>query len=268
MLVDKNVARFANGGGLADNGGWFPTENPSLMNWSWKDFNRKTYDPNTPAGGPPEPSGWRMWLGNVDAGIFLKLKGDSVAWNEASPRAGSRGFEPPLSWAGQDGSSGSLNVSSSASSISPSSSSIRVEARSGPIQVLSGDGLRFNFTLMATPTKGDWTHTAEGKRGHYLYSRHYHVPYGDWNPTLPCDLKKTFLPGLTTYILHQSNKYNPSDEVGRFIKISKIGSSSSIGSDEITSSLHPIKVIIKTISVSLFIDSIMTEIYDGWRNVI
>jgi len=209
MLVDKNVARFANGGGLADNGGWFPTENPSLMNWSWKDFNRKTYDPNTPAGGPPEPSGWRMWLGDVDAGIFLKLKGDSVAWNEASPRAGSRGFEPPLSWAGQDGSSGSLNVSSSASSISPSSSSIRVEARSGPIQVLSGDGLRFNFTLMATPTKGDWTHTAEGKRGHYLYSRHYHVPYGDWNPTLPCDLKKTVLPGLTTYILHQSNKYNP-----------------------------------------------------------
>ena len=36
-----------------------------------------------------------------------------------------------------------------------------------------------------------------------------HVPYGQWDPPLPCALKKDTLPGLTTYILHQSNRFNP-----------------------------------------------------------
>ena len=51
VALDDRIARFADGGGLADNGDWFPRAEPSKLDWSWSDFNRNTWDPRTPAGG-------------------------------------------------------------------------------------------------------------------------------------------------------------------------------------------------------------------------
>ena len=65
----------------------------------------------------------------------------------------------------------------------------------------------FNFSLMATPTKGAFLTSEVAKREHYEQFRHYHIPYGQWVPNTPTDLHTD--PGATTIILHQSNRLNP-----------------------------------------------------------
>lgn len=65
----------------------------------------------------------------------------------------------------------------------------------------------YNFSVSVTPVKGDYQHTQQGKVEHYVNTRHFHVPYGQWNPPTAASLKKDL--GVTVQILHQSNKYNP-----------------------------------------------------------
>ena len=193
FAVSAEVARFADGGGFGDHGGFFPASNASALSWRWSDV--PGADPHTPAGDPVAAAGWRLWVGDVDAGLFFKLKGLDVKWNEA------RGGAPPTSsWAQVPNASG-FDVSSTGSAVTMAAVSAL-----GP-QALQSGPLVYNWTVMATPVKGDYQHTAEGKEEHYNGARHFHVPYGEWSPPLPQDLARDL--GITTYILHQSNKLNP-----------------------------------------------------------
>ena len=163
ISVSGEIARFANGGGYSDNGGYFPAPgNESSLDWSWKDFNSKTPDPHAPAGDPVSPAGWRLWLGDVDAGLFLKLKGSELAWNSASPNPASVP-DPPRSWSGASGKSGTIKVRKD-----EPSNIVSVAANTGPT---AATPLVFNFSILATPVKGDYTHTAAGRREHYEKTR-------------------------------------------------------------------------------------------------
>ena len=180
--VEDDIARFAVGGAFGSDGDWFPS-NASRLDWSWNETS----------------SGWRLWLGDVDAGLYMKLKGVEDAWNEANPIGAHR----PLSWSGTSGNTGGIKVSS------VERASIRVVAFSGPLRIQESP-LIFNFSLIASPTKGDYIHTVEGKREHYKWTRHFHVPYGQWEPPPdPCNIFNTTLSQPTTLILHQSNRLNP-----------------------------------------------------------
>lgn len=183
--VVRGIARFAVGGGFGSDGNWFPAKNTSLLDWSW---------------GKNDVQGWRVWVGDVDAGLYLKLKGEEDEWNSANP------IEAPMprSWAGLGGNSGGIRVEIA----NNAPESVSISAFTGPTR-LQTLPLVFNFSLVATPTKGDYTHSEEGKREHYHRSRHYHVPYGRWVPPDPCNITSFDLPQPTTLILHQSNRLNP-----------------------------------------------------------
>ena len=185
--LEQDIARFAVGGGFGSDGNWFPKKNASLLNWSW---------------GESDTQGWRVWIGDVDAGLYLKLKGEEDEWNSANPAEAPM----PRSWAGLNGNSGGIQVDVADNA----PESILISAFTGPVRPQTLP-LLFNFSLVATPTKGDYTHSQEGKREHYQESRHYHVPYGQWVPPDPCNIFNTSqnLPHPTTLILHQSNRLNP-----------------------------------------------------------
>lgn len=187
----RGIARFAVGGGFGSDGDWYPAQNASLLNWSWSHY--------------ATTRGWRLWIGDVDAGLYLKLKGKEDEWNSANPTEAPL----PISWAGSNGRSGGIRVASADDS-STDTGSVLVTAFTGPVRAQDMP-LVFNFSLVATPTKGDYTHSYEGKREHYQRSRHYHVPYGKWDPPDPCNVFNTSrgLPQPTTLILHQSNRLNP-----------------------------------------------------------
>ena len=58
----------------------------------------------------------------------------------------------------------------------------------------AGAPLLFNFSLMATPVKGAYLHSETGKREHYEQFRHYHIPYGQWVPNTPAEVRnRSFL---------------------------------------------------------------------------
>ena len=201
-LIPASLARFADGAGMGDNGGFFDPNNCSeQLDWMWTD---PSFNASGPAGNPNDPTGWRIWLGDVDAGVYLKLKGPELVWNEASPRTPPKGTAPtPKAWA--NGGRGGINVSMMSGAAD--SSMVNVAAYGGARMLNPGDDLIFNFSLLATPVKGDYTTTAVAKYEHYVKTRHFHVPYGEWDPPAPSDLKKTlgkYLPYLPH--LHTSTK--------------------------------------------------------------
>lgn len=183
IQLPSTVARFASGAAFGDDGDFFPVGNASSLDWRW-------CMPDTEARGTC--SGWRVWLGDVDAGLFVKLKGPEVAWNQA---VGGRSL--PSSWS--NGGLGGIRFRESTPT-----STVTLEAYTGPYQIQSR--IVYNFSISVTPVKGDYVHTAEGKKEHYRI-RHFHVPYGQWDPPDPSTLKKQL--GVTTIILHQSNSLNP-----------------------------------------------------------
>lgn len=147
MSLPSSVVKYANGGGFSDNGDFFPSSDPSKLNWSWRDFDSTVPDPNAPAGDPVSAAGWRLWLGDVNAGLFLKFKGVESGWNEAAPRSGS--VSAPSSWAGENFTSGSINVSLTNNHV------VEVMATSGSsLELEQFVPLVFNFTFHITPVKG------------------------------------------------------------------------------------------------------------------
>ena len=74
--VAKELVRFAVGAGMGSDGGYFPTSNLSELDWRWS-----AADSERVSVGGGVGAGWRVWLGDVDAGLYLKLKGREVAWN-------------------------------------------------------------------------------------------------------------------------------------------------------------------------------------------
>lgn len=142
--------------------------------------------------------GWRFWAGDVDAGLFVKLKGTELDWN-----SGEGGAVAPASWS--NAGKGGIKVTEDGPNAT-SDTSVEFEAFSGARSLAPGASVTFNFSLLATPVKGDYQHTDEGKREHYVESRHYHVPYGEWDPINTTEAEGL---GANVVILHQSNRLNP-----------------------------------------------------------
>ena len=213
--------RFADGAGLGDMGGRFPSEAPGTMDWKWATPGQPT--PHTPAGGPPSAQGWRTWLGDVDAGLYLKLKGTDKSWNrgngadDPSTAAWSNGGKGGVTFevvAGRDQgddmngtSSGNGHGNGGGGGSGSGSGTVRVTAFTSALTLHRGTSITFNVTILATPVKGDYQHTPEGKREHYKTFRHWHVPYGQWDP--PSGSAIYDATGANTVILHQSNRLNP-----------------------------------------------------------
>jgi len=149
------------------------------------------------------PPGWRFWAGDVNAGLFVKLKGTDLDWNR-----GQGGSISPVSWsnAGKGGIKVTEHGPNATLGTSRGHGSVEFEAFSGARSLAPGASVTFNFSLLATPVKGDYQHTDEGKREHYVESRHYHVPYGQWDPINTTEAEKL---GANVVILHQSNRLNP-----------------------------------------------------------
>ena len=77
--MPKTAAKYACGAGLASDGAFFPYSNLSKMAWKWTD-SAPGFNPI--AGGPVTGgSGFRVWAGDVEAGLHLKLKGADPGWN-------------------------------------------------------------------------------------------------------------------------------------------------------------------------------------------
>ena len=147
----------ANGAGLGSDGAFFPRSNLSMFDWRWMATVPVPGVP-VPAGGPTGGQGWRIWVGDVDAGLFLKLKGSDVSWNRQN---GGTDLNPQT-WA--NAGQGGIRVSFPAI----------INAYTGTHTLNQTTSMLFNFSMMATPTKGDYISSAEGKQEHYVKSRHFH----------------------------------------------------------------------------------------------
>ena len=86
--VAKDLVRFAVGSGMGGDGGYFPTSNLSKLDWRWPaPESAEHHDDISRNGGVSfgvhagVGAGWRVWLGDANAGVYLKLKGREVAWN-------------------------------------------------------------------------------------------------------------------------------------------------------------------------------------------
>ena len=207
--MPKTAAKYACGAGLASDGAFFPYSNLSKLAWKWTD-SAPGFNPI--AGGPVTGgSGFRVWAGDVEAGLHLKLKGADPGWNRPNgdafgpdsrqKRTAADAALAPPAW--QNGNLGGWEAGL------PSDDTVALVAYAGKRTLEAGEAsaLLFNFSLIATPTKGAYLHTETAKREHYRQFRHYHIPYGDWEPNTPAELHSD--PGATTIILHQSNRLNP-----------------------------------------------------------
>ena len=77
--MHRSAAKYANGAGLASDGAFFPYSNLSELAWKWAD---SAAGFNPIAGGPVTGgAGFRLWAGDVEAGLHLKLKGSDHGWN-------------------------------------------------------------------------------------------------------------------------------------------------------------------------------------------
>jgi hypothetical protein len=201
--LPQERAKYAIGAGLGDNGAYFPYHNLSKIAWRWTAQAQPGQQPV--AGGPVTGgSGFRVWLGDVTAGLHLKLKGSDPGWNRPhgdpnAPGQASRGEQPFPTWA--NGNRGGW-----AASVDNSTSTVSMTGYTGKRPMRAGQTLLFNFSITPTPVKGAYLTSLKGKEEHYHQFRHYHIPYGQWVPDTPASLNKL---GATTIILHQSNRLNP-----------------------------------------------------------
>jgi hypothetical protein len=194
--VLKSVAKYAIGAGMESDGGAFPYANISKMEWRWTNAAGPGQQPV--AGGPVTgKDGFQVWAGDADAGLFVKLKGAGSKWN--CPTGEMERGSGVESWA--NGNRGGWSAS-----VNSDGSIVQLIAAAGN-RTLSAGSLLFNFSMVPTPTKGAYTTTTKAKHEHYTLWRHFHIPYGQWEPETPAALAKS--PGATTIILHQSNRLNP-----------------------------------------------------------
>ena len=101
--LPQERAKYAVGAGLGDDGAYFPYHNLSEIAWRWTAQAQPGQQPV--AGGPVTGgSGFRVWLGDVTAGLHLKLKGSDPGWNRPNgdpnaPGQASPGEQPFPTWA-------------------------------------------------------------------------------------------------------------------------------------------------------------------------
>jgi hypothetical protein len=135
----------------------------------------------------------QVWIGEFNAGLKLKLKGNTPEWDNPSMNWTNYGVDAfPRSWGNLDG-SGGLKTESNLDTVS-------VTAFSGARTIPSTETVQFKFNLVITPVK------PLDLAAHFNKQRYYHTPYGSWEiPNL--DALKYL--GVTTIIFHQSNALNP-----------------------------------------------------------
>ena len=174
--MPRAAVKYACGAGLASDGAFFPYSNLSKLAWKWTD-SAPGFNPI--AGGPVTGgTGFRVWAGDVDAGLHLKLKGSDPGWDRPSgdpfgtdSKQKKGGGGTPPAW--QNGNLGGWRAVTDAAS-----DTVQLVAYTGKMTLQpSQPPLLYNFSLMATPTKGGYLHTLKAKREHYHQFRHYHIPY-------------------------------------------------------------------------------------------
>jgi hypothetical protein len=186
--MPKAAAKYAFGAGMGDDGGYFPYSNLSKLAWRWSDL-AQPGQPPVKAGGPVTGGhGFRIWAGDVEAGLHIKLKGSDEGWNRpsgdpfgVSKKGGPTSPNPFPTWA--NGNLGGWMATAGGDTT-------ELVAFTGNRTLQAGAPLLFNFSLMATPVKGAYLHSETGKREHYEQFRHYHIPYGQWVPNTPAEVRK------------------------------------------------------------------------------
>jgi hypothetical protein len=153
--IRRDVAKYMMG--LGRRGGFRPPK------WQWK------WD--------PARGNNMVWVGDVDAGLYLKLKGPEDTWGIA---------ETPEAW--HNGGKGGCDVFEDGDRVV-------VRAYSGERKLKSGDELLFRFSLLITPVKPlDPAHW----RQRYLHTY-----------TTPPSLDEATKAGANIINIHQGNDLNP-----------------------------------------------------------
>lgn len=154
--IRKDVAVYMMG--LGRKGGYRPSE------WKWTWDARRANN--------------MVWIGDIDAGLHCKLKGNTESWDIYDLESGI-----PDSWG--NGGKGGCNVVEDGDAV-------LVRAYSGPRGVKAGEKLEFRFGLLVTPVKPlDPAH----------WSRRYYHQY------VPVQTARDA--GATIINIHQGNELNP-----------------------------------------------------------
>ncbi len=160
--VKKEAAKYMMGMGCK--GGYRPKE----WKWQW-DIERANN---------------MLWLGDVNAGLHLKLKGKKEIWELFNLK--SSGI--PESW-GNNGQGGCV--------VSEDGDSVLVRAYTGPRNIRKGEKLHFNFALLITPLK-----LLDKRHWNQRYYHNYDIKPSRW-------LKETEEAGGTIINIHHANELNP-----------------------------------------------------------
>jgi hypothetical protein len=154
----SQVATYSSGQSW-DGGYYKPTS------YVWRDV-----DPICKGDGISAPycQGNQVWIGEYNAGLKIKLKGNTPMWD--NPRMNWTEYSMnnfPKSWGNLDG-SGGLKTE-------PSDDGVIITAYSGKRILYYGESVEFRFNLVVTPLKSlDFV-------GHFNNQRYYHTAYSDWN---------------------------------------------------------------------------------------
>lgn len=128
---------------------------------------------------------WKIWAGNTDAGMRLKLTGPEVGW--AAPSY-SYSSTPPV-W--ENGGKGGANITQG-------NETIEIVAFTGPISVNASRSTTLYFEMLLTPVKP----LNRGVDHPHWSQRHYQVGYGANGSAFatPAEVART---GATVANLHQ-----------------------------------------------------------------
>ena len=162
--LPQERAKYAIGAGLGDNGAFFPYRNLSKLAWRWSAQAQPGQQPV--AGGPiTGGTGFRVWVGDVTAGVHLKLKGSDPGWNRPNgdpnlPGGASPGEQPFPTWA--NGNRGGWGAT-----VDNATHTVSLRGYTGKRSVLKGEPLLFNFSITPTPVKGAYLTSLKAKAEHY-----------------------------------------------------------------------------------------------------
>jgi hypothetical protein len=136
--------------------------------------------------------GNQLWIGDMKAGLKIKLKGNTPSWDNPKMNWTAYGVNAfPRSWGNLDGSGGLKSETTL--------NGVTVTAFSGARSISSSESIEFRFNLVLTPVK------PLDPVAHFNKQRYYHTAYNSWEiPNI--DVLKYL--GVNTVIFHQSNSLN------------------------------------------------------------